>query len=771
LDQPLDGPLEARSSAIEAEQKHLDLLYRLLDAERRHVQGQKDAAMFENDGTPSGLFTRDALQFRYAQQLSMLAAAEDRLCFGRLDLEDGHALHIGRMGLADDTPAREQVLMDWRAPMAAPFYTATALDPQDVVRRRHIRTRKRRVTAVSDEFFKADGAMLDESVADVGVVGDGALIEALNAPRTGRMGDIIETIQAEQDAVIRADRAGVLVVQGGPGTGKTVVALHRAAYLLYTFRERLGSHGVLVIGPSTTFLQYIGQVLPSLGETSVVLATIGTLLPGIEATAEDGPQAAALKGSLRMTKILDHAVLDRQRVPATARRVPYDHGTVVLDPDLLRRAQRRAWASRRPHNRARSIFVRTVLNGLAKQVVERPGVASLEPDAIRPDLSDVVRDMAGDTVIQAALADIWPLVTPQRLVQDLFTDAERLRRAAPSLHAEQRELLLRPVGSTLTTSDIPLIDEAWELLGAIPESDRARQAALAEELTFARDTLQALGSEEAGVSDSGIGFTLSMLTAEDIAALHDTAAPQGSTADRAAADREWTYGHVVVDEAQELSPMAWRSIFRRCPLKSMTVVGDTAQTSDAAGTSNWAAALAPHARDRWRLAELTVNYRTPGEIMALAAPVLAAIDPDLSPPSSIRNTGVRPWVTRADGAGLRAAVAAAVSAEAETMPAGQLAVLHAAGHGDILGAVKDLVPEASDQAGPGRRVVVLDVKQAKGLEFDRVILVEPAAIVAAGVHGLGDLYVAMTRATQQLGIVHSVALPAEINPALLERRD
>lgn len=766
--------MNQRSPAIESEQRHLDLLYRLLDAERRHVQRQKDAAMFENDGTPSGLFNRDALQYRYARELATLAAAEDRLCFGRLDLVDDHAVHIGRMGLADDTPAREQVLVDWRAPLAAPFYTATALDPQDVVRRRHIRTKGRRVTSVSDEMLAADDAMLGESVRDIGVVGDGALIEALNAPRTGRMGDIIETIQAEQNAIIRADRAGVLVVQGGPGTGKTVVALHRAAYLLYTYRQRLGSHGVLVIGPSETFLRYIGQVLPSLGETSVVLATIGTLLPGIDATDQDEPVAATVKGSLKMAKVIDNAVIDRQRVPRIARVLPYDRGTVTLDPDLLRRAQRRAWASRRPHNRARAVFVRTVLTGLAKQVVDRPGVASLDPNAVKPDFTEVRRDLAGDTVIQAALAGIWPLITARRLVEELFTDPSRLNVAAPSLRAEERQLLLRPVGSPLTVSDVPLIDEAAELLGEIPRAARATQAALAEELAFARDTLQALGSEDAAYSGSGIGFTLSMLSAEDLAALHDTGAPTGSTADRAAADREWTYGHVVVDEAQELSPMAWRAVFRRCPLKSMTVVGDTAQTSDAAGISDWASALDPHARDRWRLAELTVNYRTPGEVMALAAPVLAAIDPTLTVPSSVRHTGVRPWAVATPRDELAATVAAAVAAETASMDAGQLAVLTAAGTGEILSAVKDLVPDASGEAGPDRRVVVLDVRQAKGLEFDRVILVEPAAMVAGdlrgGVHGMGDLYVAMTRATQRLGLVHSAPLPSVIDPALLDRR-
>jgi len=768
--------VQTASPAMQTEQQHLDLLYRLLDAQRRRTQSMKDAAMYENDGTPAGLFNRDALQFRYAQELAVLAAAEDKLCFGRLDTDDGGSIHIGRLGLADDSVVRRQVLMDWRAPLAAPFYTATALEPQGVVRRRHLRTAKRKVLSVSDEFLQASDEIADaasDSDADLGVGGDSALLEALNAPRTGRMGDIIETIQAEQDAIIRADRNGVLVVQGGPGTGKTVVALHRAAYLLYTHRERLGSHGVLVIGPSRTFLGYIGQVLPSLGETSVVLATIGTLLPGIVATAVDDPEVARLKGQLTMATVVDNAVLDRQRMPRRVRTVSYDRGTVRLEPSLLRRAQRRAWATRRPHNRARAAFVRSVIEGLARQVARRPGVRQLDPDAVQPDLAEISRDLAGDTRIQAALADLWPPITPQALVGELLADPRRLAVAAPRLRAEQRRLLLRPAGSPFTVSDVPLLDEAAELLGEIGQQERARRAALAEELAYAQDTLQALGSDQAAENDSGIGFTLSMLQAEDLVQLHDTDGPAGQTADRAAADREWTYGHVVVDEAQELSPMAWRSVFRRCPLKSMTVVGDVAQTSDAAGSSSWASALNPHAQDRWRRAELTVNYRTPAEIMTLAAPVLAAIAPALEPPSSVRKTGQRPWVMAVAAADVAMAAADAAAEAALEMSAGQVAVLHGgddAAGAELLAAVRGPVPDAAGEAGPGRRVVVLAVREAKGLEFDRVILVEPARIAADGRHGLGDLYVAMTRATQQLGIVHSQPLPDVLDPALLQRR-
>jgi DNA helicase IV len=758
------------SPAVRDEQEHVDLLYRRLDEMRRRTQDLKDRARFENDGTPAGLFNRDAWQFRYAEELAALGAAEDRLCFGRLDTEDGAERHIGRMGITDGTPERSHLLVDWRAPAAAPFYTATALNPLEVVRRRHIRTSRRRVLAVSDEYLQASD--LTPEVDYLGVGGDSALLDALNAPRTGRMVDIIETIQAEQDAIIRSERNGIMVVQGGPGTGKTVVALHRAAYLLYTYRERLGSHGVLVIGPSRTFLEYIGQVLPSLGETSVVLATPSTLVPGVTATTIDPPRVAELKGRLAMVSVIDNAVLDRQRMPDRVRVVEYDHGTVRLEPSLLRAAQRRAWGSRLPHNRARAVFLRFVINGIARQVSARPGVAQLEPDPVRLDLDDIRKDLSADPSIQAALSDLWPALTPSALVAELFATG-RLDTAARHLRPEQRELLRRPVGAPLTESDIPLLDEAAELLGEVSQVDLRAAAEAAEELAFAREALASMQSAAAEQSDSGIGYTVGMLEAEDLVARHaDGAGRTGGDAagpGRASLDREWTYGHVIVDEAQELSPMAWRMVMRRCPLRSMTVVGDVAQTSDPAGTTSWAHALNPHARGRWRITELTVNYRTPAEIMAVATPVLAAINRELKPPTSLRVSGVLPWVART--ADLAATLATFVRREAEDLSAGQLAVLHAGDDGALARALRNLVPEVQDTAGPGRRIVVLGVHEAKGLEFDSVIVVEPSAIVGGGTHGLGDLYVALTRATQRLGIIHREPLPGVVDESLLERRE
>jgi len=771
----------ARRAAIAQEQQYLDQMYARLTEMFSDAARRKDDARFSSDGTPAGRFNRDALQYRYSQEMSAINAAEDKLCFGRLDREqplaetdpDGQqtpetSIHIGRMGLTDGTAERRQILIDWRAPASAPYYTATALNPQGVIRRRHLQTRRKRVQSVADEYLQSDSIEDSVDAGDsLGAVGNSALLDTLNAPRTGRMQDIIATIQSEQDNIIRSDRAGVLVVQGGPGTGKTVVALHRAAYLLYTHRERLGSHGVLVIGPNTTFLEYIGQVLPSLGESSVVLATVGTLYPGVTAVTADPPEAGDIKGRPMMIKIIDNAVLDRQRVPKRPRTFVYDRGRVRLDPSLLNRAQRQAWGSRLPHNRARQIFLRVVLDGLAKQIAGRPGVKQgPEQETVTPsaDFTAIRKEMGADPAVVQALADLWPPITAQQLLSELFSDERRLRFAAPSLSPAQRKMLLRTSASApWTVGDVPLLDEAAELLGDIGTADLAWSKQRKQDLEYAQQALDALGEASDDQQDSGINFTVGMLSAEDLADLHTDDRFAFTTSDRAAADREWTYGHVIIDEAQELSSMGWRMVMRRCPVKSMTVVGDIAQTSDPAGASDWSRALRPHVGDRWRMAELTVNYRTPGEIMDVAAGVLDRIDRRLSVPTSVRRSGFRPWTRRSSPAQLGAAVARAAVGETASHDEGQLAVLVPDGRqAEFLAAVRVPLPEASADAGPGHRVTVLTVREAKGLEFDAVLLVEPAEIVGQSKRGWGDLYVGLTRSTQRLGVLHAQDLPSGV---------
>ena len=761
------------------EQAFITALYERLDRMREETTRLRDSYLRDSDGTPGGRVQRDIAYAGHSQTLVDLNVAEDKLCFGRLDRTDGEYMHIGRMGIFSEGDVREQLLMDWRAPSARPFYVATAAAPLGVRRRRHLRIRRRIVESVSDEYLDVTGLEPDDpalaALSGAGLTGEAALLAALNAPRTGRMGDIVETIQAEQDRIIRAERSGILVVQGGPGTGKTAVALHRTAYLLYTHRDQLANRGVLVIGPNRTFLNYIGQVLPSLGENAVVLSTVGDMFPGVSTQRVETDAVAVLKGRLNMAKVIANAVLDRQRIPPSAIEMRYEGGALRLDRQLLGRAQQRAWQSRLPHNRARNIFLRTVFDQLARQVARRhkEGLAASIP-LTSEDYDDIRRELRADEEIQAVLTGIWPALTAQTLVRDLFASPARLKVAASFLSEGERALLLRTAteGAGFTQSDVPLLDEAAELLGA---DDRLTLATAARERAdrqeYAQSVLDML-DDGTGPDDSeqapelGEPSLVGMVTAADLVELQDDRVLLTSTAERAGADREWTYGHVVVDEAQELSPMAWRMVMRRCPVKSMTLVGDLAQTSDAAGASSWASVLRPYVGRDWRFEELTVNYRTPTEIAVVADRVLAAINPKLTAPTAVRSTGVEPWWLPVDSAGLVAAVVEATARDAAEPGEQHLAVLvPQALYPEVRQAVSAGVPAAGSVDHVDNPVVVMTVREAKGLEFDSVILVEPEKIEAESARGLGDLYVAITRATQRLGVIYSGKRPAFAEPA------
>src|SRR6266545_5645849 len=379
----------AVKTELETEQSYVSMLYDRLDTLRARAAERVAQALRPADqgGTYQARLERDALVTRYRDRLAQLWAAESGLCFGRLDLADGTRRYVGRLGLADDD--REPLLVDWRAPAARPFYQATPADPRGVVRRRHLRTRGRVVVAIEDDVLDLDALSDDERS---GLSGEAALLAALNVSRTGRMGEIVATIQAEQDRVIRSELPGVLVVEGGPGTGKTAVALHRAAYLLYTHRERLAGRGVLVVGPNPTFLRYIERVLPSLGETDVLLSTVAGLYPGVAASGRETLAAAALKGDARMTGVLAAAVRDRQRVPAVTLELPVGGYQLQLDPRTCEQAGRRARESGGPHNRAREVFVDELLDALARQVADRiseglvdPGLEEAWLESIGPD--------------------------------------------------------------------------------------------------------------------------------------------------------------------------------------------------------------------------------------------------------------------------------------------------------------------------------------------------------------------------------------------------
>ena len=698
-------------------------------------------------GTHQARSERDAFATLHTDRLAQLWAVEHGLCFGRLDLTDGTRQYVGRLGLSDDD--YNTLLVDWRAPAAQPFYRATSGSPDGIVLRRHLRTRDRSVIGVDDDVF--DLAALSEADRST-LNGEAALLAALAANRTGRMGDIVATIQSEQDRVIRSDLSGVLVVQGGPGTGKTAVALHRAAYLLYTYRDRLAKRGVLVVGPNPTFLRYIGQVLPSLGETDVVLSTVADLFPGETPVAAEPVETATLKGELRMVSVLAAAVRDRQQVPAAAVELTVAGRRLRLERRALERARAQGRRSRKLHNEARRVVVRWVLGELTDQLAATLGRAELDAG----DRADLTADLRDEPAVQALLDQIWPRLTPQQLLADLYADQARLAAATPNLSGHERRLLARPAGSGWTPADIPLLDEAAELLG---EDDPVAAAATARaaqrqqwELAYAQEVLDVLQLND-------------LLDPALVADRYRESDAYISTAERAAADRTWAFGHVIVDEAQELSAMAWRMVMRRCPSRSMTVVGDLAQTGAPWGARSWAEVIEPYASGRWRVEELTVNYRTPAEVMSVAAQVLAIVAPELTPPTSVREAATEPWLLQVDPGELASALSEAVRQAIAEVGDGRLAVLVPAGRVEELGALLAHLPGGTTGSGPAgleATAVVLAVDEAKGLEFDSVILVEPGQVLAESPRGGSDLYVALTRTTQRLGVVSTGGLPAPL---------
>ncbi len=800
------GGTVSDADPVAAEQPYVAMLYGKLDDRRAETAGLLARVLRdETTGTPQAVSERDAAAQMYSEQLSTLSAVENGLCFGRLDLDperpppppadgvgdpdveglDQDVLYVGRLGLLDEDHDYEPLLIDWRAPAARPYYTATAASPDGVRRRRHIRSRSRRVTAVDDEILDLEeAARVGAATQRTGLTGEAVLLAALSAGRTGRMGDIVATIQGEQDRVIRSSANGVVVVEGGPGTGKTAVALHRAAYLLYTHRRQLARRGVLVVGPNPTFLRYIEQVLPSLGETSVLLSTVGELYPGLAARRAEPARAAALKGHADMTKVLSTAVRDRQELPRRPIQLVVDGERVVLDRDLVAQARTRARRTRRPHNDAKRTFIREVTDQLARREVDRVGrdLDGRSNLLDRGDLADVRAGLRADPDLRAALEGLWPTLSPPQLLADLWTSPQRLRAATRGWRDADRDLLARDAppadpfdGSWWSPADAVLLDEVAELLGeddtaAREAEERKREA----DEAYAAGVLEILAMEEDWDPE-----LLRPTDVVDASVLADRTreATYASAAERAADDRTWTFGHVIVDEAQELSPMAWRVLMRRCPSRSMTLVGDVAQTGARAGASSWGEVLSPYVAKRWRREVLTVNYRTPAEIMAVAAEVLAAIDPSAAPPESVRESGVAPRAVATDEAGLVDATVAqarkAREAVVDAEGAGRVAVLAPAGRVDALAAALGVAAGPTGAGDDGRagdptvdlaaEVVVSEVADAKGLEFDAVVLVDPVGVTDDSPRGLNDLYVALTRATRSLVVVHPGPLPTVLD--------
>ena len=736
------------TTPVAEEQEFVDRAYSRLDQLRSQYREQRQKIDANHGvGNAQGWTERDALATHFAELSSRLDNVEERLVFGRLDMKD-HATHyIGRISLLDEHSS--PLLVDWRAPISAPFYQATAQEPLGVVRRRHIATRARTVTSVEDELLDVDQAQHQ----GLTLQGEGALMSALSSARSGRMGDIVATIQGEQDRVIRASDRGVLVVQGGPGTGKTAVALHRAAYLLYTQRERLERSGVLIIGPSRTFLRYIEQVLPSLGESGVVQMTIGDIVPGLSAQDDDPVDITAIKGRAAFSRILREAVRLIPRLPDRDQVLQVWNRRVTLRIKDVQEALSRARRSGRPHNVARESFAMGLMELLAGRLIVEAGDASstadIDPDDLRTWMSEIRDSVDARRAINLA----WMPTQAPAFLRKLWSRPDLLaqanRKAGTPLSVEDLSLLYRAQDEPLTISDIPLIDELEELLGTLDlasaQKRRAEEQREKEERERANEALKA----------TGLGGGI--VTADMLMRQTQEAPSLRPLAERARADRSWTYGHIVIDEAQDLSPMAWRCLLRRCPSRSMTVVGDLDQKRGHRRPHSWKQALGPAARAFSEEFVLSISYRTPRALTRIAQAVLAQHGtPVLYPMEAVRDVPDCYQVSYTHNDSLRERVSQVVSTMEERLDREE-----GEGKGRICVIVPDIQAQLwhADESGASaldQRVSYLTAAGSKGLEFDSVVVVEPGAILE---QGSGDLFVALTRATHDLHAVTTTQLP------------
>lgn len=705
----------ATKAELAAEQAHLDRAHARLEELRAANEAVlAEALRGEAGGTHQARVEREAMVETTLRRLSALTIGPVPLCFGRIDTEDDEAFHIGRLAVADED--QTPLVVDWRAPVAEPFYRATGRHPLGLRRRRHFLIEGRHLEAMEDEHFAlAPGDGEDPDALQ----GPGALLAALDRSRSGQMRDIVATVQREQDEAIRAPLPGMLVVQGGPGTGKTAVALHRAAYLLYTHRFPLERQGLLVVGPNRVFLRYIEQVLPSLGETGAELSTVAGLVGDLEPTpGADGPRTAALKGDVRMAALLRRAVSDRQRALTSELTLLVGRHRLVLPASATVEIVAAARRGGGTHNRRRSLVERLIGQRLLDLLRRR------DPDAGHT-VSDLVRILRRDPIGRAALERMWPVLSAEELLHDLFGSPALLTLAGRGLlRAGERRLLYRARARsvdhvTWTGPDLALLDEARALLG--PPLGRPSRV---------------------GRSDA------------------DEEGPR-------------TYGHIVVDESQDLSPMELRLVARRSLNGSMTLVGDLAQATGALAPTRWDDVLTHLRTERdVRIVELSVNYRTPSELMAMADRVLAAALPGHRSPRSVRSTGTTPVVRAVRGGeSLVDAVARAVSVERAAGPGRSVAVIAAANAVDELAAGLRRAGISFGEAparGLDQEVTLVPVELAKGLEFDVTVVVEPAELVARSAQGLRALYVALTRATRRLVVIHARALPEPLERAVDE---
>ena len=664
-----------------------------------------DAARRAPAGAGQEALERDQEVHRLTTRLRALRRFSLDLCLGRMVGDDDEAVYVGRLGLTDRSGRR--LLVDWRSPAAEPFFGATHGHPMGLASRRRYRWTRGRISDYWDEVFTSDGLQGNAALDD-----QSAFIASLGTSRSARMRDVLSTIQADQDAVIRAGSRGTLVVDGGPGTGKTVVALHRAAYLLYA-DPRLGEGrgGVLFVGPHQPYLAYVADVLPSLGEEGVQTCTLRDLLPeGASAADEPDPEVARLKATADMVRAIEPAVRLYEEPPTEGMEVETPWADVWLSPHDWAEA----FESLEPgtsHNDGRDQVWEELLTIL---VDKHEADEEVSEDLVR-------RALAQNHTLVDAFGRAWPLIDPTDLVGDLWSVPAYLRRCAPWLGPDEVRLLQRGDPQAWTTSDLPLLDAARQRLGDPGASRRRRRQRAA--VAASREEMSQVVDHLIATDDSDM-HVMSMLRGEDLReALVDDAAAPGADTDPLAGP----FAHVVVDEAQELTDAEWQMLLLRCPSRSFTVVGDRAQARHGFADA-WQVRLGRAGLDQIDLATLRINYRTPEEVMAEAEPVIRAVVPDANVPTSVRSSGIPV------GHGLTSELDSVLDTWLAANPEGTACVIGSPGF-EATDRVRSLTPELS-----------------KGLEFDLVVLVEPDS-VDERLEGAVDRYVAMTRATQQLVVL------------------
>lgn len=743
---PSSMPSHVVSDDLEQEQAYIDHAFACLEASKGAAQQLRTTVESGKGGTHQARYERDVIEERVQRRLGRMELGDRSLCFGRIDMAcDAATFYIGRIGVWDEE--HNPVIVDWRAPVAEPFYRATGPEPMEVRRRRHFSSLGRRLLRIEDEYFGdeagyafpahdgASNAVSSSAVRDsTGRVirGIGAVRQALAEARSGRLSDIVATIQAEQDEVVRSPLPGVLVVQGGPGTGKTVVALHRAAYLLYTHRFPLERQGVLIVAPNRLFANYIEIVLPSLGEAGAVVATPAEMLglPDVAVEGFDAEATARVKGDLRMAQLIRRALRDRQR-PLRQDFTIFYRPEFCFTVEQSRQLVESVRSRRINHKAGRKLIEDGFFSALADTANLHKGEA---PDSEFAFDSEVVREDIGDTPeVREALEWMWPSLTPAQFLYDLFS-VPSLLRSAGRKHFSPEELALlaipripkdssRMPKESWTMDDVPLLDEArWRLGPADRKNERSSRVG-----QIGDDSDDASSSETPSLPPLG----------------------------------ERTYGHVVIDEAQDATPMQLRMSARRSRNGSMTLVGDIAQATGPLSCDSWEALL-EQLPSKWhsRTTELSVGYRLPEPIACYAAKLLDGINPDLAMPVAVQQEGTPPSIIQASKETLFSQVAAAVKQEAAD--AATVAVIvpddKTEATADALRAAGIECATAYDGA-LSTTVSVLPVRYAKGLEVDAAIVLEPAEIIKQTAKGTQSLYVSLTRAMRRLTVIHTDPLP------------